>query len=284
LALISRFWRFIRPTIRYWMETEVHVYCFSVAANVILSFFPFLIVMVSICQYVFRWDAAIDAIFMALADYLPGSLAEFVERNLRHSVKRLEWVSLLLLLFTANGVFEPLEVALNRVWGITTNRSYFRNQLISFGLIFVCGSLTLLSATATALNQSFIHSMGWAQSWAGAFLGTFALKVFAVPVSILTLFLIYWLLPNGKVPRNRIIAAAISVGLLLEVLKYLQLLIWPWLDEKLGREYGPFRRSVAIILFSFFASMLVLAGAEWAARRERDFPTASTEPAIQPDV
>lgn len=279
-----RLWRFIRPTIRYWMETEVHVYCFSVAANVILSFFPFLIVMVSICKYVFRWDAAIDAIFLALADYLPGSLAEFVERNLRPSVHRLEWVSLLLLLFTANGVFEPLEVALNKVWGITTNRSYFHNQLVSFGLIFVCGSLTLLSATATALNQSFMETMGWAQSWAGAFLGTFVLKIAAIPVSILTLFLVYWLLPNGKVPRNRIVAAAVSVGLLLEVLKYLQLLIWPWLDAKLGREYGPFRRSVAIILFSFFASMLVLAGAEWAARREREAPAGEEEPALHKEI
>ena len=32
-------------TFRYWMQTEVHVYAFSVAANVLLSFFPFLIVM-----------------------------------------------------------------------------------------------------------------------------------------------------------------------------------------------------------------------------------------------
>jgi membrane protein len=284
LTLFTRFWHFIRPTIRYWMETEVHVYCFSVAASVILSFFPFLIVMVSICKYVFRWDAAIDAIFLALADYLPGTLADFVERNLRYSVHPLEWVSLLLLLFTANGVFEPLEVALNRVWGITTNRSYFRNQLISFGLIFACGSLTLLSATATALNQSFIQQMGWVQSWAGVFLSTFVFKAAAIPVSIFALFLIYWLLPNGKVPRNRIIAAAIAVGLLLEVLKYLQLLIWPWLDEKLGREYGPFRRSVAIILFSFFASMLVLAGAEWAARREKNLPPAAAEPILHKDV
>ena len=262
----------------------MHVYCFSVAASVILSFFPFLIVMVSICKYVLHWDAAIDAIFVAIGDYLPGTLADFVERNLRPSVHRLEWVSILLLLFTANGVFEPLEVALNRVWGITKNRSYFRNQLVSFGLIFACGSLTLLSATATALNQGFIQNTGWVQGWAGAFLGTFLFKLAAIPVSILTLFLVYWLLPNGKVPRNRIVAAAISVGLLLEVLKYLQLLMWPWLDAKLGREYGPFRRSVAIILFSFFASMLVLAGAEWAARREREMAASADPPALHPDA
>lgn len=276
-TLARRFWVFARPTFRYWMETEVHVYSFSVAANVILSFFPFLLVMVSFCKYVLHWDAAIDAIYMALGDYLPGTLGDFVERNLRSSVHRLEWVSLLLLLFTANGVFEPLEVALNRAWGITVNRSFVKNQLVSFGLIFACGSLTLLSTTATALNQTFLNNMGWIQGWLGAFIGSVLFKLLAIPVSIFTLFLVYWLLPNAKVPKDRIIAAAIVVGLLLEVLKYFQLLIWPWLDAKLTREYGPFRRSVAIILFSFFASMLVLAGAEWAARKRPSGEVETTQ-------
>ncbi|MGH9612567.1 MAG: hypothetical protein ACRD4P_05755 [Bryobacteraceae bacterium] len=41
----ERAWRVTHPTVRYWMATEVHVYAFSVAANLLLSFFPFLIVM-----------------------------------------------------------------------------------------------------------------------------------------------------------------------------------------------------------------------------------------------
>ena len=32
------------------MEVNVHVYAFSIAANVLLSFFPFLVVMSSICR------------------------------------------------------------------------------------------------------------------------------------------------------------------------------------------------------------------------------------------
>ena len=32
-------------------------------------------------------------------------------------------------------------------------------------------------------------------------------------------------------------------------------------------EYGPFVYSVTIILWGFFASLIMLAGAEWAARR-----------------
>jgi YihY family inner membrane protein len=251
------------------METEVHVYCFSVAANVILSFFPFVMVMVSICKNVLHWPAAIDAIFTALRDYFPADIVDFMRPRL-NAPRKLEWVSLLLLLFTANGVFEPLEVALNRIWAIRVNRSFLKNQAISYGLIFACGSLALLSAIATALNESWIHKMGWANQQAQTFLGEFFFKIAAIPLVMLILFLVYWLLPNGKMPLRRVIPAAIGVGFLLEVLKYATVLAWPWLHVKFSREYGPFVYSVTIIFWSFFASMLVLAGAEWAARREED--------------
>ena len=275
---MNRFLRFIRPTLHYWMETEVHVYAFSIAANVLLSFFPFVIVMVSVCKYVLHWDAAVDAIYVALGDYLPGTVVDFIQRNL--FPKRLEWLSLLLLMFTANGVFEPLEVALNRAWGITTNRSFVKNQAVSYGLIFACGTLALISTTATALNAELLRNLNITNEAFSAFVAAAVFKSAAIPLVILALFLVYWLLPNGKVDRNRILVAAIVVGLLLEVLKYLQLLIWPWLHQKLQREYGPFRISVAIILMSFFASMLVLAGAEWASRPVR---AKGPPPALTPE-
>jgi YihY family inner membrane protein len=266
--VLGRVWHFLKPTLRFWMQTEVHVHCFSVAANVILSFFPFVIVMVSICKYVFHWQPAVDAIFVALNDYFPADIIDFIRPRLAHP-RRLEWLSVLLLLFAANGVFEPLEVALNRIWRIPGNRSFLKNQAVSLGLIFACGTIALLSAVATALNQSFIRNMGWGGAEVQAFLGAFAFKVAAIPLSMLILFLVYWLLPNGKMPLQRTLPAAIVVGLLLELLKYINLLAWPWLQVKFRREYGPFIYSVTIIFWSFFASMLVLAGAEWAARLEQ---------------
>jgi uncharacterized BrkB/YihY/UPF0761 family membrane protein len=88
----------------------------------------------------------------------------------------------------------------------------------------------------------------------------------AVPLTMLTLFLVYWLLPNRKIPPLRVVPAAVAVGLALELLKYLNLLIWPLTQIKLQHEYGPFYYSAFIVLSSFFAAMLVLAGAEWSAR------------------
>ncbi|MDP8990783.1 MAG: YihY/virulence factor BrkB family protein [Acidobacteriota bacterium] len=271
-------------TLRYWMQTEVHVYAFSVAANVLLSFFPFLIVMLSLSRRVFGEQAAVGAIDLALRDYFPDALGQFLERNLPQTGS-VQLVSILLLLFTANGIFEPLEVGLNRVWGVRKNRSFFRNQIVSLGLIFICGGLALSSMMMTALNQSSFRvnglPKGWIQAMGGgsaAWVSVVFFKLAAVPLAVLVLFLIYRYLPNGPTPLHRVIPAAIFVGLLMEVLKYVNTLLWPGFQRKLAREYGVFQYSVTLIFLGFLASMLVLAGAEWAARGHRLDETLETVP------
>jgi uncharacterized BrkB/YihY/UPF0761 family membrane protein len=65
---------------------------------------------------------------------------------------------------------------------------------------------------------------------------------------------------------------AISVGLALEALKYLNILLAPWLDDKFEHEYNVFRYSVTILLWSFLAALVVLAGAHWTARHGKEDP------------
>src|SRR5260370_498702 len=131
------------------MATEAHVYALAISASVLLSFFPFCNVMLSLTRNVLHWPAAEDAIYLALNDYFPGELAGFLKRNLMLQ-GRLQITSMVLLLFTANGIFEPLEVALNRAWGVTRNRSYIINQLIALGTIFLSGALPMLSLMCRA--------------------------------------------------------------------------------------------------------------------------------------
>jgi YihY family inner membrane protein len=259
------------------METEVHVYGFSIAANVLLSFFPFLIVIFSLCRYALGWNTAVHAIDVVLDDCFPGQIGSFIHRNLEATVgarRTLQIVSILLLLFTANGIFEPLEVAFNRVWGVAKNRSYLKNQLVSLGLIFACGILALASTVLGGMNVKLIGTGSWfSKALALAFF-----KMAALPMSILMLFLVYWLLPNAKISPRRVLPAAVIVGLALELLKYINLLTWPLWRDKLRAEYGPFVYSVTIILWSFLGAMVVLGGAEWAARRARTPSPALASP------
>jgi len=260
--------RRVRPTVDYWLQTEVHVYALAIAASIMLSFFPFLIVMVSFCRYALGWRAGVAAIYAAVDGYFPGELGDFIVYNLRIVVQdrgALQVVSLLLLLFTANGIFVPLEVALNRVWGVSENRSYWRNQALSMVMIFACGSLalaaTILSGAGAPLSSSSSGLLAAA--------ATVLLRLAAVPLLPLMLLLIYWRLPNRRIPLKQVAPVAVVVGLALQAMQYLNMLTWPLWRAKVRHEYGPFYYSVSIILWSFLAAMVVLAGAEWAARRER---------------
>lgn len=264
-----RFLRPFWPTLKYWMEVEVHVFGFSIAANVLLSFFPFLLVLVWFCRSI-GWDAAEQAVYFAMSDLFGKEVETQIRGGINWIPNRFQhfsYTSLLLLLFTANGIFEPMEVALNKCWGVKKHRSFLMNQLVSMGLIFACGSLALLSIVLGALNYEFLKSNDTtAVGKAVAMWHLVIFKMAALPVLMLALFLIYWILPNTKVDWRRVVPIAIVVGFVLEAFKYLMKWIWPSFLRKLQIEYGPFYWAVIVVLVSFLASMIVLAGAEWASR------------------
>ena len=276
LEAVGPWWTRVRPTARYLMETEAHVYALAIGASVLLAFFPFLIVMVSFCRDVLHWPSAVQAIDLALGDFFAGEQGAFLVRNLHEYWiavgGKFHLVSMLLLLFTANGIFEPLEVALNRAWGVEANRSYLRNQLISLGLIFACGGLALLSLMLTALNGEWMAQWGGEHARLLVFLNLAFFKIAALPVSILALFLVYWVLPNRTIEPRRVMPVAIWVGLALEALKYVNMAAAPALTAKFHHEYWVFQHSVTILVWSFVASLIVLAGAHWTARHEKADP------------
>ena len=254
-------------TVRYLLRTEVHTFAFSVAANAILSFFPFVMLLMTLIRRVFRSPAMNEVVVQLLRDYLPAG-QEFVIRNLnamvgaRHQVQVL---SLLILLVTSTGIFLPLEVALNRIWGFPDNRSYVGNQLISLGLAFWCGVLALLSVGMSAGN---VVLMEFLLRGHGTFfvrlVGFLTMKIFAIGASIAIFFLIYWLLPNGKVPARTVLPTALIMGLLFEALKYAYILALPKLN--FAEVYGPFSLSVSLMFWAFLSGLLLLTGAHLSAQ------------------
>ena len=271
-AVLVRPWKnmFMRrglATLRYLTQTEIHTFAFSVAANAILSFFPFVVLLTWLVHNVFHSPAMFQAIMDLLKNQLPTG-QDFVVRNLtilvasRHRVKI---VSVIILLISSSGVFLPLEVAFNQVWGFRKNRSYLGNQIISFVLAVSCGILGLLSVSLAAGNRlalAFIMH-GHDQNLFFDAIMFVVLKIFAMLATVAIFFLIYWLLPNGKVPARTVFPAAVAMGIVWEVAKYVYILALPWLN--FHEVYGPFTISVTLMFWAFVSGMLVLAGAHLAA-------------------
>jgi membrane protein len=261
-------YRFWRSTLQYVTRTDVHTFAFSVAANAILSFFPFVLLLMTLIRRVFRSRVMYETVVQLLRDSLPTG-QDFVIRNLNALVSarhRAAIVSLLILLVTSTGVFMPLEVALNRVWRFPNNRSYIRNQLISLALTFGSGVLALLSIALTAGNVVLLRTITFGHDiFLARAAGFLAMKIFAFAASVAIFFLIYWLLPNGKVPALTVLPAAIMMGLLSEALKYCYILALPRLNFQ--EVYGPFALSVSLMFWAFLVGLLLLTGAYLSAER-----------------
>jgi membrane protein len=172
-----------------------------------------------------------------------------------------------MLLFTSTGVFLPLEVALNNVWGIKENRNYLHNQLVSLGLALAVGLLAMASVAFTSAQKTVLTwiFLGHTQNRFFDVAAFGFLKFCAVIASILLFFLIYWVLPYRKVPARAVLPTAIVVGLLWEAAKHLYVRALPWLDFQ--AVYGPFYISVGLMMWAFLSGLLLLAGAHFSATR-----------------
>jgi membrane protein len=252
-------------TLRYLMQTEVHTYAFSVAANSILSLFPFMVLLLTVIRRVFHSTAMYNVVLQLLRDYLPSN-RDFVIRNLQFlaSVRgRGQALSAIMLLITSTGIFLPLEVALNRIWGFKKNRSYLMNLVVSVGLAVACGCLAMLSIALTAQNLRLLGLVIGDGNFVFRGVGFIVMKASAILATIGIYFLIYWLLPHGKVPARAVLPAAIITGLVSEAAKYIYILALPWLNFQ--EVYGPFAVSVTLIFWGFWSGMLLLGGAYLSA-------------------
>lgn len=257
--LLERGW----PTLQYLMKTEAHTYAFSVAANAILSFFPFMVLLMWLIRNVFHSTAMFNVVVDLVKDHLPAG-QDFVVSNLTYLVKsrqRVKMASLVILLITSTGVFVPLEVAFNRIWGFARNRSYLGNQVVSLLLAFACGILALASVGLAAGNELVLtFMMRGNENIVFRALTFVALKIFATAASIAIFFLIYWILPNGKVRARSVLPAAVAMGVLWEVGKMIYIKALPLLDFQ--EVYGKtFAISVALMFWAFISGLMLLAGA-----------------------
>ena len=268
--LINQVWAArgsLTPSLKYVFGTEVHAYAFSIAANVYLSFFPFTLLLLTVCRRWLGWGTAYKVILDLLRVNLPAG-ADSMIRNLSQLAQarpRIQFITVLVLCFTSSGVFLPLEVALNQVWGFGRNRSFLKNQAVSFCLAVATGLMAFLAILAsTAAEWAVKFTLGWAP--APQFLAAaprVVMETISVPFTVAICFVIYYVLPNGRVPVNQVLPAAVLGGVLTEVGKIIYVLTLPLF--RFREVYGPYFISATLLFWAYVAALILLFAAHLGA-------------------
>ena len=262
--------------ISYLLDSEVHTFAFSVAANAILSFIPFVILLYTLAHSIFHSTAMVGVVSEMVNYYFPPTLQQDWLANslygqaLQSSKHGVQALSLVMILVSCTGIFLPLEVALNQAWGVTKSRNYLFNQTIAFGLaiwmvVLAMISILLNEGLETALTFIFFHNVdnfvfqGIVFLWLAATTGA---------ASILFFFSIYWILPNRKVPWRPVLRTSVWTGIIWLAAKFLFVLILPHMDLK--ALYGPFYVSVGLLIWAYVSGLILFAGAQFSVSRWGD--------------
>jgi YihY family inner membrane protein len=265
--------------IAYLLDSEVHTFAFSVAANAIISFIPFVVLLYTLALSVFHSQAMKSVVDDMVNYFLPSVTKEkdWVANSIfneavmpllsRHGAQAF---SVVMILISCTGIFLPLEVALNQAWGVTKSRNYLLNQTVAFGLALVMVVLALVSMIANVGVQDVLTLVFFHHTSNFVFRGlSFAwLAVTTGAASILFFFSVYWVLPNRKVPWRPVLRTSIITGCVWLVSRFIFVAVLPHLD--LQSLYGPFFVSVGLLFWAYISGLILFAGAQFSVARWGD--------------
>ena len=255
----------------YLLDSEVHTFAFSVAANAIISFIPFIVLLYTLSRSVFHSQSMVDVVGDLVHYFLPSN-QEFVAASLAATVPRhgVQLLSLIMILVSCTGIFLPLEVALNQAWGVTKSRNYLFNQLVAFGLALLMLALALGSILVNAGEKGLLSFIFFQHTDNFVYQGLsyLWLSLSTGVASILFFFSIYWLLPNRRVPWRPVLRTSIVTGIVWLLAKMVFVQVLPHLDLK--ALYGPFYVSVGLLFWAYFSGLILFAGAQFSVARWGD--------------
>jgi membrane protein/epoxyqueuosine reductase len=162
----------------------------------------------------------------------------------------LEAASLLLIVWGSSGIFMPVEMALNRAWG-GQPRTFVRSRGLAFVLTTGCGLLAMLSVGLTVAARAY------RQSWPG--LAEAGAKASALLLTYLLFFVIYKTAAAPAPPWRVALKAALWGGTAWELAKYA--FVVNLARTNLRVVYGPLAFAVALVLWAYLSSLVLVFGA-----------------------
>ncbi len=181
----------------------------------------------------------------------------------------------IVLLFGATGAFAHLQMALNDAWEVAPDpakgwmRSFLVKRLLSLGMVLAIGFLLLVSlVVSTALAAFGEWISAWLPHWVSS--GLLMASNAALSFALVTLLFaaIFKVLPDARIAWRDVWVGAVLTALLFGVGKSV---IGLYLGRSdLGSTYGAAGSLVVLLVWIYYASLVLLLGAEvtqvWARR------------------
>lgn len=248
----------------------------GIAYYVALSFFPLLLVLVAGLSWILQWtqigQSAWQALHDTIANQLSPDLAQQVGRTLRTVSDRAPSsgpIGFLVLLASAIAIFAQLDAAFDRMWRLPTDpheswvhwvkRLVFQ-RLKALGMLIGLGGFVVLAMVASMVVRGFEQAIQprvpigpWVEWATGLWMNLL--------LNLLAFTLIYRVVPRAKIRWWEALRGGLLAAVLWELGR--QALTAYFLHLNYPSAYGIIGSFIAVMLWAFYASLVLLFGAEY---------------------
>ena len=257
-----------------WRHNEGNLTAASVAYYAVLSFFPLLLLLISVFGFVMRFSTgaqdAQDRLLHVLAENTAPILVDHVKSVLTGIQDKAGIggpLGLVTLLLAAIGIFTHLDIAMNRIWNTTPRRgrSFLRavrdalfHRVRAFLILMALGVLIWVAFVADTVSSAM---RPWVADLAGGnLLWASGRLAVSLAVNSVLLMLIYKLLPRTHVQWKAAARGGVLAAILWEISR--QVLSLMLLGKKYTA-YGVVGSLMALMLWIYIASCIFFFAAEY---------------------
>ena len=260
----------------------------SMAYFAVLSIFQFLVLGVVVGSYVIGEGEArqfvIDNVSAGSpidAETVGGIIDSVIESRGAMSI-----ISIGFLLWSALGIFSALSNGISRVFENAPKRPFLKDKLVGLLLMGLTGILAVASLVIGIVT-------GVLQEVASDVLadlpgGGTVIWLIGLLAPVLLIFLAFWVIykvvPNRPVGWGEVMPGAVVAALLWTVLRF----GFTWYATSVANyesAFGPISTGITLLVFLYFASIIVLLGAEFARASALDDelgPITAADPRLLP--
>lgn len=170
----------------------------------------------------------------------------------------------LALLFSATSAFGQLQTALNKVWEVQPDpqagvKNFLLKRFWSFVMLIGIGALLLVSLAISAILPALGRAVG-ALPYSGALLQA-VYSLVSLAIIVVLFAAIYKVLPDTQIAWREVWVGAITTGILFVIGRFL---IGLYIAHSgTASAYGAAGSLMLIVLWIYYASMILLLGAEF---------------------
>lgn len=271
--------RFVQPfidAIHGFSRHENAMVAAGIAYYLALSFFPLLLVLAAVLGYAMAWtDVGQDAqaqLLETISDQASPQLSSQVERALSAVTKEAPSggsIGFVLLVFAAIAMFAQFDYAFDRIWSLPSDPPLGWRHWIGRLLITRLKALVMLLGVGAFVLAATIASTVWAgaeariaeyvpidplvQSWARVGINLL--------LNMLAFTALYRFMPRRRVRLVYALAGALVAAVLWEGGR--QILTVYLLRQNYPTAYGVIGSFLAIMLWAYYATLVILYGAEF---------------------